>query len=50
MTQKVGGSDMTPKKAAQVWKNSIEPLKTEGVLLGAPAIAGTEEGKKWLET
>ncbi|KAI5783191.1 hypothetical protein DFH27DRAFT_656349 [Peziza echinospora] len=50
MTQKVGGSDMTPKKAAQVWKDSIEPLKTDGVLLGAPAIAGTEEGKKWLET
>ena len=43
-----GGSDITPSKAAERWKKDIQPLKTDGLLLGAPSPAGTEDGKRWL--
>lgn len=48
MSLKVGGSDITPELAAERWMNDIQPLKDDGILLGGPAVAGTEEGKQWL--
>ena len=48
MTSELGGSNITPQNAAERWKKDIQPLKADGILLGAPAPAGTEEGKTWM--
>lgn len=48
MRSEWGGSDITPEKAAARWKKDIQPLKADGILLGAPSPAGTEEGKTWM--
>ena len=44
-----GGSCTDAKKAAQLWKDEIEPLKKLGVSLGAPAVTGSPRGMAWLE-
>ena len=48
MNHDVGGSNISPARAAEIWKKDVQPLKKEGIRLGAPAIAGTENGKQWL--
>jgi len=42
-----GGSCVSPKKAAKTWKKYIEPLKHEGVELGAPAVIAGNIG--WMQ-
>jgi len=49
MGRDVGGSNMTPARAAELWKRMIEPLKGDGLKLGAPAVAGSALGKAWLK-
>ncbi|KAF8423058.1 glycosyl hydrolase catalytic core-domain-containing protein [Tirmania nivea] len=49
MSSESGGSNITPKKAAERWMKDIQPLKANGILLGAPSPAGTEEGKTWMK-
>jgi hypothetical protein len=44
-----GGSNITPKRAAETWRREIEPLKKWGIKLGAPAVTGSPRGLKWLE-
>ncbi|CAF1012598.1 unnamed protein product [Adineta ricciae] len=40
---------MSPGEAALAWKKYIEPLRQQGVRLGSPAIASTNEGLNWLK-
>jgi O-glycosyl hydrolase len=40
---------MNPDESARVWKRYIEPLANEGVRLGSPSIASTDEGLNWLQ-
>lgn len=44
-----GGSSIAPEKAADEWKRQIEPLKDEGIKLGAPAVTGSPGGMLWLD-
>ncbi|KAI7618995.1 glycoside hydrolase family 128 protein, partial [Hortaea werneckii] len=44
-----GGSCIAAEDAAAAWIREIEPLKDEGVLLGAPAVTGSPMGFTWLE-
>lgn len=39
-----GGSSMQPRKAAEIWIKQLEPLKRDGVKLGAPAVTGSPMG------
>lgn len=49
MGSNVGGSDITPVRAAELWKRDIEPLKRVGKELGAPAVSGSSTGMSWLK-
>ncbi|CAF2504829.1 unnamed protein product [Rotaria sp. Silwood2] len=42
-------ANMNPNEAARVWKQYIEPLANEGIRLGSPSVASTEEGLNWLQ-
>ncbi|CAF2767002.1 unnamed protein product [Rotaria sp. Silwood2] len=42
-------ANMNATDAAHIWKKYIEPLANEGILLGSPSIASTEEGLNLLE-
>ncbi|CAF5027605.1 unnamed protein product, partial [Rotaria sp. Silwood1] len=42
-------ANMSPGDAARVWKQHIEPLANQGVRLGSPSVASTEEGLNWLQ-
>ncbi|KAI0394141.1 glycoside hydrolase family 128 protein [Xylariaceae sp. FL0594] len=44
-----GGSDIDPKKAAEVWLKNIEPLREKGIRVGLPACTGGEGGLPWLQ-
>ncbi|EON64224.1 hypothetical protein W97_03454 [Coniosporium apollinis CBS 100218] len=44
----VGGSSITPARAAEVWVQQLEPLRGYGVSLGAPAVSGSQGGFAWL--
>ena len=44
-----GGSCVDADTAASVWIDQIEPLKKQGVQLGAPAVTGSPNGFTWLE-
>ncbi|KAL1597111.1 hypothetical protein SLS60_008693 [Paraconiothyrium brasiliense] len=44
-----GGSNISPHLAAQIWKANVEPLKEDGIKLGAPAITGSPRGAMWLQ-
>jgi len=48
MRKEWGGSNITPQRAAERWKKDIQPLKADGIFLGAPSPAGSEEGKAWM--
>jgi hypothetical protein len=41
-------SNMLPAEAAKLWKQYLEPLKSEGIRLGGPAITGSPTGQPWL--
>lgn len=49
LPKNVGGSDITPVLAAELWKDWIEPLAKEGLKLGAPGVSSALDGKKWLK-
>jgi hypothetical protein len=42
-------ANMSPGDAARVWKQYVEPLREQGIRLGSPSIASTEEGLNWLQ-
>ncbi|MCJ1302075.1 hypothetical protein MMC08_004876, partial [Hypocenomyce scalaris] len=44
-----GGSDVPADLAAQTWIREVEPLKEQGVQLGAPAVTGAPSGFTWLQ-
>jgi hypothetical protein len=43
-----GGSDITPANAAARWISDIEPLRSQGIKLGGPAVTGSPRGLQWL--
>lgn len=49
MGRDVGGSNMSPARAVEIWKEMIEPLKDQGLKLGAPGVASTQDGKRWIK-
>lgn len=48
-TQATGGSNLPVDLAASTWIRQLEPLKKDGVKLGAPAVTGSPRGLAWLE-
>jgi len=46
--QQPGQSNLSPTDGAALWKQQIEPLKQQGVLLGSPAPSSAPSGKQWL--
>jgi hypothetical protein len=44
-----GQSNLSPAQGAAVWKEYLEPLKSQGILLGSPAPTSAPEGKTWLQ-
>ncbi|MCJ1295797.1 hypothetical protein MMC34_007361 [Xylographa carneopallida] len=48
-TSATGGSDVPSKLAAETWIREVEPLKSQGVKLGAPAVTGAQTGFTWLQ-
>lgn len=42
-------ANCSPEKAAQVWKDVLEPLKKKGYRLGSPAVTGGPAGKQWMQ-
>jgi Glycosyl hydrolase catalytic core len=49
-TSSQGGSNIAPDKAAALWIKEIEPLKSLGIKLGAPACQGSPSGTNWLSS
>ena len=49
MERDVGGSDMSPEDAAELWQEQIEPLKELGIKVGAPVVSGSPIGYAWLK-
>ena len=39
---------MEPVEAAQLWMRYIQPLKSQGVRLGGPAVTASDTGLPWL--
>lgn len=48
-TYATGGSNIPPKRAAEEWKRQLEPLRKDGIKLGAPAVTGSNRGMMWLQ-
>ncbi|MCJ1386814.1 hypothetical protein MMC17_009942 [Xylographa soralifera] len=48
-TSATGGSDVSSDLAAETWIREVEPLKSQGVKLGAPAVTGAQTGFEWLQ-
>ncbi|KAI9878725.1 MAG: hypothetical protein M1830_010685 [Pleopsidium flavum] len=44
-----GGSNVPTDTAAQTWIREMEPLRKQGVKLGAPAVTGAPSGFTWLQ-
>ncbi|OJD37047.1 glycoside hydrolase family 128 protein [Diplodia corticola] len=44
-----GGSGVPADLAASTWIREIEPLRDDGVRLGAPAVTGSPTGLQWLQ-
>jgi len=40
---------ISPGDGARIWKQYVEPLRGQGIRLGSPSIASTEEGLNWLQ-
>lgn len=45
----VGGSSLSAALAATTWKTQLEPLRKQGVKVGAPAVTGGPSGWTWLD-
>ncbi|KAF9267315.1 glycoside hydrolase [Marasmius fiardii PR-910] len=41
-------SNLTPQAAVDLWKQYVQPLKSSGVRLGAPAVTNGPSGRPWL--
>ncbi|KAF8073624.1 hypothetical protein FPV67DRAFT_1409792 [Lyophyllum atratum] len=41
-------SNIDPARAAQLWKQYIQPLAASGIRLGAPAVTNAPSGRPWL--
>jgi glycine/serine hydroxymethyltransferase len=41
-------SNIDPVSAAKLWMQYIEPLKAQGIRLGAPAVTASGTGQPWL--
>ena len=41
-------SNISVEDAASIWKDQIEPLKSQGIRLGSPAPSSAPSGKQWL--
>lgn len=50
LASSVGGSAITPSRAAELWRAAIQPLAAHGVKLGAPAVSGSPAGVQWLQS
>lgn len=48
-TTSTGGSNIDPAVAATNWISQVQPLKKQGVKLGAPAVTGSPGGFTWLK-
>ncbi|EKM59705.1 uncharacterized protein PHACADRAFT_158145 [Phanerochaete carnosa HHB-10118-sp] len=46
--QEVSQSNISPSDGASAWKQYIEPLKQQGIMLGSPAPSSAPSGKTWL--
>ncbi|EKG21153.1 Glycoside hydrolase subgroup catalytic core [Macrophomina phaseolina MS6] len=44
-----GGSNIPADLAASTWIREIEPLRADGIKVGAPAVTGSETGFQWLQ-
>ncbi|KAF1979503.1 hypothetical protein BU23DRAFT_99467 [Bimuria novae-zelandiae CBS 107.79] len=44
-----GGSLIAPEEAAAEWQRQMEPLRDDGIKLGAPAVTGSPDGMMWLQ-
>ncbi|PRP79066.1 hypothetical protein PROFUN_13168 [Planoprotostelium fungivorum] len=42
-------ANMSPERAAQLWRQYMEPMKDRGKRLGAPVVSSAPEGKQWLQ-
>lgn len=47
-TAATGGSNIAPSVAAANWISQMEPLRQQGIKLGAPAVTGSPGGFTWL--
>ena len=50
MQSNVGGSNIDPTTAAQIWMREIEPLSKMGIKLGSPACSSAPSGITWMES
>ena len=49
MQSSVGGSNIDPSTAAQIWSREIQPLAKMGIKLGSPACSSSPEGITWMQ-
>lgn len=50
MQSNVGGSNIDPVTAAQIWMREIEPLSKLGIKLGSPACSSAPAGITWMQS
>ena len=46
--QETSQSNLSPQDGAALWKQHVEPLKAQGILLGSPAPSSAPSGKTWI--
>ncbi|KAF9524085.1 glycosyl hydrolase catalytic core-domain-containing protein [Crepidotus variabilis] len=44
----VNEANMQPDEAAKLWMQYLQPLKSQGIRLGGPAVSASSTGKPWL--
>lgn len=47
--QQTGQSNMSSQQGADLWRSYMQPLKAQGIRLGAPATSSAPSGKTWLQ-
>ena len=50
MQSSVGGSNIDPTTAAQIWTREVEPLSKMGIRLGSPACSSAPSGITWMQS
>ena len=50
MQSNVGGSNIDPSTAAQIWMREIQPLAKMGIQLGSPACSSSPGGITWMQS